>query len=66
MNLLVHSLDAYAYAMYVNRGGIRGIVELNILAEIENAIGLGIRIQELFDLVIGTTTGRFGSSCQRS
>ena len=39
-------------------GGIRGIVELAILTEIEKAIGLGIRIQDLFDLVVGTSTGR--------
>ncbi|KAK3330701.1 hypothetical protein B0H66DRAFT_528046 [Apodospora peruviana] len=39
-------------------GGIRGIVELAILTEIEKATGLQIRIQDLFDLVIGTSTGK--------
>ncbi|KAM0227446.1 hypothetical protein ACHAP5_012176 [Fusarium lateritium] len=38
-------------------GGIRGIIELVILSKIEKEVGLGIRIQELFDLVIGTSTG---------
>lgn len=36
-------------------GGIRGIVSLNLLAEIERRTGK--RIAELFDLVAGTSTG---------
>jgi hypothetical protein len=38
-------------------GGIRGIVELALLRSIEKEIGLGIQINELFDLVVGTSTG---------
>ncbi|OAL40290.1 hypothetical protein AYO20_00026 [Fonsecaea nubica] len=43
-------------------GGIRGIVELEILAAIENCINNyhstpGIQIQQLFDLIVGTSTG---------
>ncbi|KPI35954.1 Calcium-independent phospholipase A2-gamma [Cyphellophora attinorum] len=43
-------------------GGVRGIVELEILRAIENRINLnipsgGIPIQRLFDLVVGTSTG---------
>ncbi|KAK3996362.1 hypothetical protein QBC44DRAFT_403535 [Cladorrhinum sp. PSN332] len=38
-------------------GGIRGIIQLAILLEIERAIGLQIPIQEFFDLVIGTGSG---------
>ncbi|KAF7556928.1 hypothetical protein G7Z17_g1027 [Cylindrodendrum hubeiense] len=41
----------------VGLGGIRGIIEVTILDEIERAVGQGLRIQELFDLVIGTSTG---------
>ncbi|EXK77612.1 hypothetical protein FOQG_17687 [Fusarium oxysporum f. sp. raphani 54005] len=48
---------AGARILALDGGGIRGIVEIVILAEIEEAVGLGIRIQELFDLVIGTSTG---------
>ena len=36
------------------RGGIRGIVELEILAEIESVLGGNIPIQEFFDLIVGT------------
>lgn len=39
------------------RGGIRGVVELAILSTIEKEIGFGIPIQEMFDLVVGTSTG---------
>ena len=38
-------------------GGIRGIAELAILAEIERRVGLGIPIRDMFDLIVGTSTG---------
>jgi predicted acylesterase/phospholipase RssA len=38
-------------------GGIRGIVELEILKQIERAMGGNLAIQNFFDLVIGTSTG---------
>ncbi|KAF4996592.1 hypothetical protein FDECE_12381 [Fusarium decemcellulare] len=38
-------------------GGVRGIVQLCILEAIERAVGYHIKIDELFDLVIGTSTG---------
>jgi len=41
------------------RGGIRGIVELMILTRLIEEIGFSIPIQQLFDLVIGTSTGRY-------
>ena len=40
-------------------GGVRGIIELTILAEIEHRVGLGAPIRELFDLIVGTSTGMF-------
>ena len=33
------------------------MVELKILARIQEEVGFGIKIQDLFDLVIGTSTG---------
>lgn len=48
---------AGARILVLDGGGIRGIVELSILSEIEKMIGLGIKIQDLFDLVVGTSTG---------
>ncbi|CAD0083511.1 unnamed protein product, partial [Aureobasidium vineae] len=38
-------------------GGVRGIAELEILTQIENALGNGLRIQDFLDLVVGTSTG---------
>ena len=38
-------------------GGIRGIVELEILRQLEKELGGGLHIQSLFDLVVGTSTG---------
>ena len=35
-------------------GGVRGIVELQVLLEIERKLGGKIRIQEFFDLIVGT------------
>lgn len=36
------------------RGGVRGIVELEVLKAIERALGGNLRIQSFFDLIIGT------------
>ncbi|KAL9044870.1 MAG: hypothetical protein Q9214_002025 [Letrouitia sp. 1 TL-2023] len=38
-------------------GGIRGIVELAILGEIERRVGLNVPIRDMFDLIVGTSTG---------
>ncbi|KAL8786710.1 MAG: hypothetical protein Q9213_002647 [Squamulea squamosa] len=38
-------------------GGVRRILELLILQEVPDEVGLGLPIQELFDLAIGTSTG---------
>lgn len=35
-------------------GGIRGIVQLTMLDALEKRIGLGIPIQDFFDLIVGT------------
>lgn len=43
--------------MSLDGGGIRGIVELSILQQIEMALGTGLPIQAFFDLIIGTSTG---------
>ncbi|GAW20800.1 hypothetical protein ANO14919_103110 [Xylariales sp. No.14919] len=48
---------AGARILSLDGGGIRGVAELAILTELERQVGMGIRIQELFDLVIGTSTG---------
>jgi hypothetical protein len=40
-----------------NRGGVRGIIQLEILREIVKKVDYNIPVQELFDLVIGTSTG---------
>ncbi|KAJ0109487.1 hypothetical protein J7T55_000413 [Diaporthe amygdali] len=38
-------------------GGIRGIVQLHVLREIERLLGPGLPIQLFFDLMVGTNTG---------
>ncbi|KAL9618157.1 MAG: hypothetical protein Q9160_007107 [Pyrenula sp. 1 TL-2023] len=43
--------------MSLDGGGVRGIVELTILQQIEMALGTGLPIQAFFDLIIGTSTG---------
>lgn len=39
-------------------GAIRGILELVILQKLLDEVGFDLPIQELFDLAIGTSTGR--------
>lgn len=58
------TLDGYARPIYITglsvpsnniyRGGIRGIVELEILRLIERAMGGRMPIQSFFDLIVGT------------
>jgi hypothetical protein len=38
-------------------GGVRGIIELEILRRIEHSIGLGLPIWYFFDLIVGTSAG---------
>ncbi|KAE9377253.1 hypothetical protein N431DRAFT_542623 [Stipitochalara longipes BDJ] len=38
-------------------GGIRGIIELEVLRAIERAMGGRIPVQRFFDLIVGTSTG---------
>lgn len=38
-------------------GGVRGILEILVLEKIEQEVGYDIPIQDLFDLVVGTSTG---------
>jgi hypothetical protein len=40
-------------------GGVRGIVELTVLNRLEKEVGLGIPIGSFFDLIVGTSTGKF-------
>jgi hypothetical protein len=37
-----------------HRGGVRGIVILQVLRNIEKELGGGIKVQEFFDLIVGT------------
>jgi patatin-like phospholipase/acyl hydrolase len=48
---------AGARILTLDGGGIRGIVELALLQALEKEVGLGVPISELFDLVVGTSTG---------
>ena len=41
----------------IDGGGIRGVVPLLALREVEKAIGLPCKLQEHFDLVVGTSSG---------
>ncbi|KAL9031078.1 MAG: hypothetical protein Q9196_000868 [Gyalolechia fulgens] len=36
-------------------GGVRGIVELEVLREIERELGQNFRVQDFFDLIVGTS-----------
>lgn len=38
-------------------GGVRGIIELTMLRELERKLGAGLPLQLFFDLIIGTSTG---------
>jgi len=44
-------------ALIVEGGGIRGIIPLSFLREVEQAIGLPMDIQEHFDIAVGSSSG---------
>ncbi|KAK0631476.1 hypothetical protein B0T14DRAFT_3900 [Immersiella caudata] len=46
-----------ARVLSLDGGGIRGIVELEVLKSIEEALGGNLRIQLFFDLIVGTSAG---------
>ena len=47
------------------RGGIRGIVELEILRQIEQALGGRLAIQCFFELIVGTGLAFNAPCCPR-
>lgn len=54
----LYSLNSSRSSMLTrNRGGVRGIVELEILRQLEKELGDMINIQSFFDLIVGTSTG---------
>ncbi|KAK1829692.1 hypothetical protein QBC39DRAFT_125502 [Podospora conica] len=56
-NIRVKPKEAQSRILVLDGGGIRGVVELVILAQLMEQIPFEIPIQHLFDLVIGTSTG---------
>lgn len=54
MQLIIHTC----------RGGVRGIVELVVLEAITKRVGHNLPVQELFDVIMGTSTGQFHTSAR--
>jgi hypothetical protein len=48
------ALSSHVDTDVIRRGGVRAIVELEILQAIEEALGRHIPIQNFFDLIVGT------------
>ncbi|UKZ82727.1 hypothetical protein TrVFT333_010523 [Trichoderma virens FT-333] len=55
--------EAGVRVLCLDGGGVRGIVELVILQEIEKALGGHIPIQNFFDLIVGTSAGGIIALC---
>lgn len=55
--VMIKPTSAGVRILSLDGGGVRGIIELIILQEIERALGPGLPIQAFFDLVVGTSTG---------
>ncbi|KAF5590057.1 calcium-independent phospholipase A2 [Fusarium pseudoanthophilum] len=55
-DMLLLPEDAAPRVLSLDGGGVRGIVELCVLRQIEKHVGYGIAIHQLFDLVVGTST----------
>ncbi|KAL7619934.1 hypothetical protein AAE478_010481 [Parahypoxylon ruwenzoriense] len=48
---------AGARVLCLDGGGVRGIIQLQVLAELEKVLGPDLPIQLFFDLIVGTNTG---------
>lgn len=48
------SKDSRDALTYNNRGGVRGIVQLQVLRELEKILGPDLPIQLFFDLIVGS------------
>ncbi|KAI1385436.1 FabD/lysophospholipase-like protein [Hypoxylon trugodes] len=48
---------AGARVLCLDGGGIRGVIQLRVLMELEKVLGPGLPIQLFFDLIVGTNTG---------
>jgi predicted acylesterase/phospholipase RssA len=55
--VVIKPSNAGVRVLSLDGGGVRGIVELMILQEIERSLGPGLPIQAFFDLIVGTSTG---------
>ena len=55
--IFIKPVGAGVRVLTLDGGGVRGIVELTILQQIENQLGPGLPIQAFFDLIVGTSTG---------
>ncbi|KAM5355310.1 hypothetical protein ACJ41O_001956 [Fusarium nematophilum] len=49
--------EAGVRVLCLDGGGVRGIIELLVLQAIEEALGSHVRIQNFFDLIVGSSTG---------
>ena len=49
-----HLQQNTAFTLKTSSGGVRGIVMLQVLREIEQVLGGRIPIQDFFDLIVGT------------
>lgn len=55
--VMIKPSSAGVRVLSLDGGGVRGIIELIIMQEIERALGPGLPIQAFFDLIVGTSTG---------
>jgi hypothetical protein len=56
-NLPFEPVTAAARVLALDGGGVKGVVQLEILCSLEKKIGLSIPFAGLFDLIVGTSIG---------
>ena len=55
----LHPICAGVRALALDGGGIRGIVEISLLEKLHTAIDLDFPLRDCFDIIVGTSTGKF-------
>ena len=61
LNVILHPPTAGYRLLSVDGGGIRGVIPLEFLKYLQEYIGSACRIQDLFDLAIGTSSGQIAN-----
>lgn len=63
LNIVLHPPTAGFRVLSVDGGGIRGVIPLEFLSLLQEYLGAACKVQDLFDLAFGTSSGGWLHKC---